>query len=253
MWLNELPWERKRAGLALQVFAIQASEFVRGLDRIAPHQRRERLQWWDRFQMYGISAQLPTFRGVELAFANRAAQTSSLAAMEWPQWDEIRREISNEYLRRVARSLERTRLALIAYHLDHDEYPPTLKELVPKYTEALEADPFSGEPFQYTQAGFPLRLKLDYLHVSPRHLAWHGRLPVGTPAIWAVGTGNVSLAETSELLQADRPGEAEGSDAGRNVETETLLELRAVDHHVHERILFALPNSDAYRTTAERE
>jgi len=80
----------------------------------------------------------------------------------------------------------RLQLALIAYRIDHDEYPESLDALVPDYLPFLPIDPYSGRPFEYRPQGLDLGYQRD------NH-------PVGTPLLWSVGAANFRLVRRTNI------------------------------------------------------
>jgi len=88
----------------------------------------------------------------------------------------------NEITRQRALLVE---LALLAYRLDHGEYPERLDQLVGVYLEKLPPDPFSGQNFHYRPQG--LDYDLDWGHHREK---W---IPKGTPLLWSVGIRDSQL------------------------------------------------------------
>ena len=101
-----------------------------------------------------------------------------------------------EFLQRFAqRRGEMMRLSLIAYRLDHGNYPDVLAKLTPEYTpHGLMADPFTGGMFEYRPQGFDLPTVID---ATTRV---DDAVPAGTPLLWSVGG---SYAEPAEEWAAD--------------------------------------------------
>jgi len=76
-------------------------------------------------------------------------------------------------------------LAMIAYRLDHEEYPDRLEKLSPDYFVNVPLDPYSQEPFEYRAAGLELPLQLsDHTTFAPN-----------TPLLWTVGSCNFVLKQ----------------------------------------------------------
>ena len=83
----------------------------------------------------------------------------------------------------------RQQLALIAYRLDHGQYPDSLDALVPDYLPFVPIDPYSGRPFEYRPHGLEHALGRDY-----------GRdcmVPTHTPLLWSVGPRQAQLRLTT--------------------------------------------------------
>lgn len=49
--------------------------------------------------------------------------------------------------------MTRTTLALYLYHMDTEMYPATMDDLIPKYLEGPQIDPYDGKPLKYRQDG----------------------------------------------------------------------------------------------------
>ena len=79
----------------------------------------------------------------------------------------------------------KTQLALIAYRIDHDEYPKAIDALTPKYLPQVAIDPYSGRPFEYRPAGVPEQLKDG----SRQTMA----IQPDTPFFWSVGSSKFTL------------------------------------------------------------
>jgi ABC-type transport system involved in multi-copper enzyme maturation permease subunit len=80
----------------------------------------------------------------------------------------------------------RLQLALIAYRIDHHEYPESLDALVPNYLPFVPIDPYSGRPFEYRPHGLDLGYQRD------NH-------PEGTPLLWSVGAANFRLVRRTNI------------------------------------------------------
>ena len=87
-------------------------------------------------------------------------------------------------------------LALLAYRLDHDEYPESLEDLSPEYFADVPFDPYALRPFEYRPDGLDLPLRLS------------GRPDTepNTPLLWSVGRSQSGLWKTL----AEKQGHGEG-------------------------------------------
>jgi hypothetical protein len=113
----------------------------------------------------------------------------------------------------------RQQLALIAYRLDHGQYPDSLNALVPDYLPFVPIDPYSGRPFEYRPAGLPLEL---------RRRARNDRVEPHTPLLWSVGPGNARLEIRVTFESIDPGPPAESQDSRREIyvfEEESLYRL----------------------------
>jgi hypothetical protein len=93
-------------------------------------------------------------------------------------------------------------LALMAYRLDHGQYPEQLAELVPDYLKHLPIDPFGGEPFCYHPHGLPT----DLIAKEQRDLDYAKSIvPPKTALFWSRGLGDRWLVLRSNFCYfADR-------------------------------------------------
>ncbi|MCH7751256.1 MAG: hypothetical protein IH898_03755 [Planctomycetes bacterium] len=116
-------------------------------------------------------------------------------------------------------------LALLAYRLDHGEYPETLAQLTPDYLPEAVLDPFSGENFRYRAEGFELPITRKYHYQDEE-------IPAGTPLLWSVGNANSELREEQEQ-------ERQEQESGRTVLRFRLTET--VGHYYYRNQVFTLP------------
>ena len=69
-------------------------------------------------------------------------------------------------------------LALLAYRLDHEEYPESLAKLSPDYLAEVPLDPYSQEPFVYRSEGLDLPLSCENYRT----------FSANTPLLWSVSS-----------------------------------------------------------------
>jgi hypothetical protein len=209
---NELPWERKRALLALEAItahnASEANELVRLLTNIHPN---ESVFAYVRRWLRPLYADGWTDTWVRKL---PAAATSYLARLEYqtrlPVYEVFRAYCNHQTFRRAAL----VQLALAMYRHDHGEYPKLLSELVPDYLDQMPFDPFSGQQFFYRADG----LELPLLGTGRSN---YGRIEANTPLFWSVGAGDARLKQwyrTFEVEETDPPSEL-------RVTTETVYQL----------------------------
>jgi hypothetical protein len=213
-WLaNKLPLERQRALVALDRKTSQTLNYLTGvmhrLGNPSPHYAKELRQlvrqasWWGAPEpnqlLYDLAIHLEgslirqninamNWNAFSQASASSfQASTSFLVTQEFNHLgfrNFLYRYIDSEIVRRGLK----LQLALLAYRLEHDEYPDMLSELVPEYLDTLPLDPYSGEAFRYRSKGFSQSMG------SPS-------ISANTPCFWSVGINNPeSRALTSENL-----------------------------------------------------
>jgi hypothetical protein len=196
---NELPWERRRALVALQKLAEARLDYADAVSHclipanqsgvVSGADDLKRLLDPGDMNRSGASdaalALLSDFYGWrELADQLEVLQscrTSYLVGLEMLEASDIDLEMRRLLQRKAARLAELHRLALIAYRFDHGEYPDSLRELVPNYLPALLTDPFTCEIFEYRREGFELPILLSSSRVSSR------TIPPHTPILWSPG------------------------------------------------------------------
>lgn len=134
---------------------------------------------------------------------NMAAQTSYLAVHELGFVNELP-DYAAKWVASIARQrAERTRLALIAYRLEHGEYPATLDALSPEYLSQVEYhDPYAAGPLQYRREGF--EVPGVYSTDRGKH---DGIVPPRTPVLWSIGEGNAEPVERNQLIGRTTTGE----------------------------------------------
>lgn len=180
---NELPWERERALLALDLITDQNRQNALDLKN-ALAQTAERnggaqvLRAWYR----------PIWQPAMWLTQQPAAATSYLVSMEYQLRVPVN-ELFLEYCHTI--TVERATLlqiALAMYRADHKEYPPTLEALVPDYLKDLSLDPCNGQPFQYRPTGFDNKLLWDAATAGVG-------VPAHTALLWSAGPDNLQIRE----------------------------------------------------------
>ncbi|MCC7475579.1 MAG: hypothetical protein IT425_09300 [Pirellulales bacterium] len=198
---NELPWERERALVALDLITAQNQQNALGLinamckamekgtDR-SSYALRQWFRPWDRPEMW--LTQQP------------AAATSYLVSMEY----QLRAPVNYlflEYCHTVtAERATILQIALAMYRADHNEYPPTLESLVPEYLTQLPRDPYSVQNFEYRAGG--LERPLAVWGVSSSDM-----IPPHTPLLWSIGPNEFYMQEYQKLAANDA-GDSESAD-----------------------------------------
>ncbi len=205
--LNRLPGEQARALQALDISAALTREYIFQTQRLinatensignveAATQLRNDLRsapWTGMFAIHPIMDDLHPegYRGAnQLA---EACATSFLVA------EEFRRSGDLRHLLQVYTNFETNRrallvqLALLAYRIDHGQYPDELAALVPDYLPQMINDPYSGKPFAYHPGGLDLPLVLGRYNDAN---APPPEIPAETPLFWSVGVENYKLME----------------------------------------------------------
>jgi hypothetical protein len=198
--LNDLPWERQRALLAVGVLATLSLDDVAGIEdgRFDAAQIRSRLSSFGHYEHVtlnrnSVEQERDRFRAL------RTAESSLLVSLQWGCRVSINSYLRHRLMFQTGLALERTRLALIAFYLDHGRYPDSLFQLIPDYLKRPEADRFFGVTFQYERAGFDAPV-YGANHVFP--FSYVSDVPAHTPVIWTVGPDNVTPTEQLQQLGA---------------------------------------------------
>lgn len=96
---------------------------------------------------------------------------------------------------------ERVRMALIAYRIDHDEYPESLAALAPAYLQEYELqDPYTNRLFGWRRQGFDVRAVDVYGSSSAVRV---GPISAHTPLLWCSG---IAVAQPVERIAGREKG-----------------------------------------------
>jgi hypothetical protein len=213
---NQLPGERERSLAALELvteFTLElldaiSVEIMPGLElgkddggaalrsffSVAPESRLEPAyqfavrshsgRSWAKFQMANL--------------ATDHCGTSWLLAEELEDYSRLDSFLFTLFEAEIRQRMLLNQLALVAYRLDHGEYPGSLEALVPEYLLALPLDPFSDSPFQYYAKG-----------ISPP--LWDGgKLYEGGPLLCSLGwraSADAELVRSFEEVPIDPEAE----------------------------------------------
>jgi hypothetical protein len=223
------PGEQVRAEKALSLIASEALDFayrtewenftrvggspeVRANTMAAWRNRLRRYRWnaedSDGIMPYGfvMEARTPhvdgTWPGLRQLNLNIHAQTSHFAVQELGFVTLLTRYAAFAVSEVARRHAERTGLALIAYRLEHDEYPDSLDSLQPIYltTDELQ-DPYAAKPLQYRRDGFVFPCGFGLVGHRSKLIAPH------TPLIWSVGEGRVEPIEEAVRMEKTPGGD----------------------------------------------
>ncbi len=228
--VNKLPFERKRALWLLDVLTVENLELLSDVQlQLDQRQLRESVEHLPRMRRKGREYKSwKILTDAALQFRHTLRVSDRLYDYHWGRyrmnwsrepWTWLRTSylLRNEYqntsdfgyfLRNLANTEVsqlglKVQLALIAYRLDHDEYPQKLAALVPDYLPHLPIDPYAGHPLGYERTGLPGKLKCHSPH--------NGNLELEslTPFVWSVGISNshwVALpAKTPDLVDFEVP------------------------------------------------
>jgi hypothetical protein len=118
----------------------------------------------------------------------------------WTVWLDDR-VLEQEMYRRVVR----IQLALLAWRIEHGQFPQKLDDLVGPYFQQLPLDPCCGQPFRYQPQGWPRETRWLPLATFDRSGAVRPLeeltvvVPAGSPFLWSPGD--------EETLAASQDGE----------------------------------------------
>jgi len=231
---NKFPWERQRAIQALDCLTVNTLNYVDAVVRTANGETYHVYNRGD-FKSARELIRLAPWRGSyalnKVAFNGRwksfqqagqllaQCQTSHLVTQELDQSGELFYLLQSWVDAETRRRALLVQLALLAYRLDHGEYPETLALLTPDYLPDAVLDPFSGEVFRYRAEGFELPITWD-------NGSRGEEIPAGTPLLWSVGNANSELQEQQE------------QESGRTVLSFVLTERVG---HYRRNLVFTLP------------
>jgi hypothetical protein len=240
---NKLPWERQRALLALDMKTSQTLNYLTGamhrMSNPSIHYAEELRQLVRQAPWRGAPEPNQVLYGHITGWGwekfAHAAESSFHASTSYLVTQELNdRFFFGKFLSRYVQSEIdhrglKLQLALLAYRLDHDEYPKTLAELAPEQIEKLPLDPYSGEAFQYRPHGFDLPL------------AARGHVPAHTPLFWSVGCGNRALSQ--ETAAPVSHGNAFQVEESNEAETQQVILLQSTEWSQYDDwpLVFRLP------------
>jgi hypothetical protein len=245
---NRLPGEQERGLVALDRLTAQVLNYTGAAVHLARGgtARRERnaetvdnprelirmAPWWELYAIHPIA-----FNGQWNSFlnANRltdAAATSFFAARIFDDSGNLRERLRHWVDAETRRRATLIQLALLAYRVDHDEYPESLNDLKVYWPTMLPwnvNDPYSNKSFKYHPNGLEHPLKL----------AGERTIPARTPLLWSVGSANWKLMETFEY-DPNAPLAAEDERAAPG---QTLFKFlpQETDGNYSENLVFTLP------------
>lgn len=204
MFLDGLPGEHERAKKALDLLAKMSIDYSRRTSHLAGQELREQL-------LSTLSAEYghpflndPIDASIQCQRMWQTADSSMLASKVWNSSGRLNFRLIDAINLRTELSLQRLRLALIAYHLDNGQYPETLRQLIPDYLTRLELDPYSREMFQYAPRIYEKSMwgEERWSEFAQQHNIF--------PLIWSVGCFNV---EADEVAIVANPAELAADDS----------------------------------------
>jgi tetratricopeptide (TPR) repeat protein len=245
---NRLPGEQQRGLVALDRLTAQSLNYASavvhlarggtgrgGRNAEAVDNPRELIRMAPYSELYAIHSIAFNAQWASFLFANRLAEASAtsffaadilnhLSNLGWQL-----RNWANEETRRRATLIQ---LALLAYRIDHDEYPESLGKLKDYWPTMLSwnvNDPYSNKPFKYHPKGLEHPLKMASEKI----------IQAETPLLWSVGSANWKLLETFEYDPNDRIAKREfQTDLGQTV---FKFIPQETDGHYSENLVFELP------------
>ncbi|MEX0937826.1 MAG: hypothetical protein WDZ59_08185 [Pirellulales bacterium] len=238
---NGLPGEEKRAEQALTILATVSANYLVAVADVAESpqlppsiaislRQRLRRQSVSMPEILDAESRMYRWRPIdrsrlsgrrELSFdisLAHHAKTSLLVAIEFLQpWD------LDQFLDRwvddlARRRAERVRLALIAYRLEHGDYPRTLEELTPDFLQPEQyRDPYATGPFGYAPAGLKIPPEEDAPYVFRNY---DPVMPIEEPLLWCVGAGDAEPTAVRVRNDGDIGARTEGTDAATDSDQE---------------------------------
>jgi hypothetical protein len=125
---------------------------------------------------------------------------------------------NEEFVRWVARCRGlKLQVALIAYRLDHGDYPSRLEDLVPEYLDQLPDDPYGEGTFRYEAAGFDGVLGYGY-DPDPNRSSPLQSIPAHEPVLWSPGLENRRIEKLTTAAKDRSTGDTVQSDQNRDAE-----------------------------------
>lgn len=128
----------------------------------------------------------------------------------------------------------RQQLALVAYRIDHGQYPESLDALVPDYLPFVPIDPYSSRQFEYQPKGLPLELRGIFGSESS--------IAADTPFLWSVGALNAHLEKRTivETINANVDPSAEIPEIRHDVYEVTMMAVTSWGY-LGDSLVFPLP------------
>jgi hypothetical protein len=246
---NRLPGEQERGLVALDRLTAQVLNYTDAVVHLArggtarretnaetvdnPRELIRMAPWWELYAIHPIA-----FNGQWNSFlnANRltdAAATSFFASRIFDDSGNLRERLRHWVDAETRRRATLIQLALLAYRVDHDEYPESLNDLKEYWPTMLPwnvNDPYSNKPFKYHVNGLEHPLKLPGENTIPPRI----------PLLWSVGSANWKLMETFEY----DPNPAIGDSNDRESTGQTVFKFlpQETDGIYFENLVFQLPN-----------
>ncbi|QEG33954.1 hypothetical protein [Bythopirellula goksoeyrii] len=211
---NKLSWERDRALLALNYFASQAINYCDAVEMLTRDESPSPdIKSGEVRKLLSLVPYSKLFAVNRIAFADDwqdfiracnwsyAGSTSFFASREFASGHNLRHLLREWARAETNRRALLVQLALLAYRIDHKEYPEELAELIPEYLEKMPLDPYSGSEFVYHSTGLKYPLILG--SVPPRSdVGTIDEIPAHTPLFWSVLDFDSRLEETT-LYESD--------------------------------------------------
>jgi hypothetical protein len=245
---NRIPGEQQRGLVALDRLAAQAFNYSgavvhlsrggsgrSGRNAEAVDNPRELIRMAPYSQLYAIHPIAFNGQWANFLFANRVAEasaTSFFAADILNHMGNLGWQLRSWANAETRRRATLVQLGLLAYRIDHDEYPQSLDDLKdywPTMPPWSLNDPFSNKPFHYHAQGLKHTLKLDS----------HKSIPEETPLLWSVGSGNSRLMESFEYDPTDN--RAGGENRGPEGQSVFKFLPQETEGHYFENLVFVLP------------
>ncbi len=237
---NELPWERERAFVALDHLVTQSLNYIDVVNSSLTHKTFDMLGAVDGHKLRRLVREVPV-RGPAVAewstrqygeqdsFHDRAhiarqSKTSYLVTQELNErlrlTTFLHAMVGTETLFRGTK----LQLALIAYRLDHSEYPQALSALVPDYLNALPKDPCADDTFRYRPHGFHLQL-------DDQVAGGGSPVPANAPLFWSVGAGN--CVPSKKTIEVINPEDQDLPPEEQQTHTEPAFQFIPTEHSGH--------------------
>jgi hypothetical protein len=245
---NRLPSEQERGLLAIDRLTAQVLNYTGAVGHLArggssfshnpPLQvdnPRELVRMAPWSLLYAIHEIAFNREFGSFLYANKMVDTcatSFFAAKVFDDSGHLREQLRHWVDAETRRRATLIQLALLAYRIDHKEYPESLDDLKDYWPTMLPwsiNDPFSNKPFKYHVNGLEHPLKL----------AGEKSIPPKTPLLWSVGSANWKLMETFEY----DPNLAIGDSNDPESTGQTVFKFlpQETDGNYSENLVFTLP------------